>query len=142
MNRKLLPGVAIAIALSLTPLLVAQRRMPPLFAESPTTLTGAVVQVMAMNPQTLVVFDAGDPANEPMRWQAILPGQQVLHACFGWSKDSVKPGDNVLVTGHAARSGAPLITLLETDSEMVASSGQTLFSAARGTSLRNCVPAR
>lgn len=106
MNRELLPGAAVAAVLFLAPQLVAQRRLPLVFADTTTTMTGSVVQVMAMNPQTLVVFDAGGPAAEPVRWQAILPGQRVLRACFGWSKNSVKPGDTG-ASGLGLTRGAP-----------------------------------
>jgi len=138
-KRSLLLGAALVCV---APILFAQRRLPPMFSESPVTMTGAVVQVMVMNPESLLIFNVSSagPGEEVVRWQAILPSQQVLRSCFGWNKTSIKAGDVILVTGHAARSGAPLINLLEMDSELVASSGQTLFSGASGIGLRRGAP--
>jgi hypothetical protein len=85
------------------------------------TLKGAVTEWIWSNPHCGILFDVTDDQGTVEHWGAELGNPHQLSAA-GFSKDVLKPGDKVTITGHPSRSGAPRIQF----DHMLLSDGRTL----------------
>jgi hypothetical protein len=75
------------------------------------TLKGTVTEWIWSNPHCGILFDVTDEQGNLAHWAAELGNPHQLSA-GGFSKDVLKPGDKISVTGHPSRSGAPRIQFL------------------------------
>lgn len=83
------------------------------YEETITTLSGTVVALQLINPHSLIIFDVVDEATgQSVRWQAEISNANGL-ARIGWTRDALKPGDLVTMSGRVLKSGAPYINLSE-----------------------------
>lgn len=83
------------------------------YEEDITTLTGTVVALQLINPHSLIVFDVVDArGGQPVRWQAEISNANGL-ARIGWTRETLRPGDRIIVSGRVLKSGAPYINLSE-----------------------------
>jgi hypothetical protein len=69
-----------------------------------TTLKGTVADFRFMNPHTELSFDVKDANGKVQRWTAEA-ASLVTMSRLGWTKDMFKPGDQITVTGNAAKNG-------------------------------------
>ena len=69
-----------------------------------TTQKGTVVEYKFMNPHSELTIDVKDAAGKTQRWSAEA-NSLVSMSRIGWTKDMFKPGDQITVTGNAAKSG-------------------------------------
>jgi hypothetical protein len=69
----------------------------------PIEVTGAVTKVEWMNPHARFYVDAEDENGEIVNWDFELGSPNNLMR-RGWTRNSLKPGDVVTVTGHRARN--------------------------------------
>src|SRR5215203_6506297 len=76
------------------------------YNEEAVTLKGTVVQLVMVNPHSLIVFDVTD-RGKTTRWTAELGGPQRLIKDFGWSPSTIKPGMAITVIGRVVKSGDP-----------------------------------
>jgi hypothetical protein len=72
------------------------------------TLKGTVTEWIWSNPHCGILFDVTDEQGNVVHWGAELGNPHQLSAA-GFSKDVMKPGDKVSITGHPSRSGAPRV---------------------------------
>lgn len=82
------------------------------FEETITTLSGTVVALQLVNPHSTIILDIPDESGNPVRWQAELTGVNNLSRS-GWTRDTLKAGDRIIVSGRLIKSGAPYINLSE-----------------------------
>ncbi len=71
-----------------------------------TTLQGTVTSLDWRNPHCLLHSDAMNGAGEVRHWTIELYHPMWL-ARAGWKQTSLKPGDPIAITFHAAKNGAP-----------------------------------
>ncbi|HEX6992680.1 MAG TPA: DUF6152 family protein [Gammaproteobacteria bacterium] len=74
-------------------------------ANSPIELTGVVTKVEWMNPHTFFYIDVEGENGEYQNWALELGSPNGLMR-RGWTRDSLKVGDVVTVTGSRARDGS------------------------------------
>jgi hypothetical protein len=72
------------------------------------TLKGTVTEWIWSNPHCGILFDVTDDQGNLVRWGAELGNPHQLSQA-GFSRDVIKPGDKVTITGHPSRSGAPRV---------------------------------
>ena len=86
----------------------------PLFAHHGTaeydntktvSLQGTVKQLQYLNPHALIFFDVKDDKGQTTEWTAELQSPNLLRR-RGWSRSTLKPGDQVVITGHPVKNGA------------------------------------
>ena len=82
------------------------------FEETITTLSGTVVALQLVNPHSTIILDIPDENGDPVRWQAELTGVNNLSRS-GWTRDTLKAGDRIIISGRLLKSGAPHINLSE-----------------------------
>ena len=71
-----------------------------------TTLTGTVTGFQFVNPHVLIAMDVKDPSTGNVaKWQGELTSPNRLSRA-GWTKSSLKPGDQITVTGGTNKNGS------------------------------------
>lgn len=90
------------------------------------TLHGTVTKFDWSNPHVVVYVDAKNEAGEMQHW-TIEFAAPVHMVRAGWSKSSMKAGDDIVIDTHPSRNGAPIgITSTITFILKVVVNGQTL----------------
>lgn len=73
-------------------------------ANKPISLTGTVTKVEFLNPHIWVYLDAKNESGAVTHWQCEGGAPNSLKR-QGWSKESLKPGDTVVIDGFRAKDG-------------------------------------
>ena len=96
-------------------------------ANSPIELTGTVTKVEWANPHTFFYIDVTTPKGDIENWALEMGSPNGLMR-RGWTRDSMKIGDVVTVTGSRAKNGSTLgnarTVTLSTGQRLVAGSSQ------------------
>jgi hypothetical protein len=71
----------------------------------PVTLTGVVVKWELINPHGWITLDVKDDEGKVTRWM-IETGNPNALIRAGWRKDSLKPGDEVIVEAYRAKDSS------------------------------------
>jgi uncharacterized protein DUF6152 len=69
------------------------------------TVKGVVSGFNFINPHVEILWDAKDKAGEAQKWQGELTSPNRLTR-LGWSKNSIKPGDEITISGYPTKSGS------------------------------------
>ena len=104
---------AIAIAaLCLAPAIASAHHSFAVYFDSAKSVTvnGKVTSFRFTNPHGLVVLDVTDAQGRVRQWRAETNAPVVLQR-RGWTRTTVKPGDEITVQGWAARDGKPYMRL-------------------------------
>jgi hypothetical protein len=72
------------------------------------TVKGPVTRFQFINPHVIISMDAKDDRGSVQNWQGALTSPNRLNRA-GWTKDSIKPGDVITISGFPAKSGSPEI---------------------------------
>ena len=76
------------------------------------TLEATVTEFRFVNPHVQVYFDITTEAGEIEHWQGELTAPNKL-ARGGWSKNTLQPGDQIRITGRAARNDGHSVAINE-----------------------------
>ncbi len=71
--------------------------------ERPITITGTVTKIEWTNPHARFYVDVQDENGETVHWNFELGTPNILMR-RGWTRDSLKPGETITVTGFRARN--------------------------------------
>ncbi len=106
MKREQLKGLAVSIGILLIlalPLL-AHHGASEYDMTKIVTLHGTVTELLFVNPHTLLTFTVKDNSGKAVEWQGELPSPNLLTR-RGWSRSTLKPGDEITVIGALAKNG-------------------------------------
>ena len=78
--------------------------------QHPITLFGTVTAYEFLNPHVLIRFDVADAKGATSKWVAEGDPPQKLYRA-GWKRDSLKPGDQVTITGPPDMAGQHILVL-------------------------------
>jgi hypothetical protein len=92
-----------------------------------TILKGTVVELQLVTPHSIIVFDVTDDNGKTTRWMAEMNGRPMMIKDFGWTKDTLKPGDKITLTGRKVKSGAPYMNLTDRANIVMTESGKEIF---------------
>jgi hypothetical protein len=92
-----------------------------------TTLKATISQFDWANPHSQIAFTVTDEHGNVEKWVAECPGPKRL-ANHGWSKDTLKPGDQVTIVGNRNKDGSPTMRF----EKVIFSDGQELEARPRG----------
>lgn len=75
--------------------------------KNPITIKGTVTEFAWVNPHVQIYLDVKDDKGNVVHWsvETYSPGKLVR---AGWTKDAVKPGDQVSILLIPAKSGSPV----------------------------------
>jgi hypothetical protein len=85
------------------------------------TVTGPATSFQFINPHVTIAMDVKDAKGKVQNWQGALTSPNRLTRT-GWTKDSIKPGDVITISGFPAKSGSPEIWI----QKVVLANGQEL----------------
>jgi Family of unknown function (DUF6152) len=74
-------------------------------SKKPVELRGTLVSLEWVNPHAWIHMDVKDESGKVTTWNCELGSPNLLMR-NGWRKDTIKPGDVIIVTGAAAKDGA------------------------------------
>jgi hypothetical protein len=92
-----------------------------------TILKGTVVELQLITPHSIVVVDVPDENGKVVRWQAEMGGRQQMIKDFGWTKDTLNPGDKITLTGRRVKSGQPYMNLTDRANIVMTDTGKEIF---------------
>jgi hypothetical protein len=128
--KKLIVLAIVVTALSMSVPVFAHHGDAGRYDENVVTLNGTVVELQMINPHSIVVIDVPDAGGKVTRWQAELGGPNALSRGFGWTRNTLKPGDKVTLMGRRVKSGAPYMNLTERAVVYLTDSKKLLFRTA------------
>jgi hypothetical protein len=108
MSRRMLM-IGLLVVVALFPMLnrrVQAHHSQAIYSSNEVTLKGTVAEYDWGNPHVTVAFDVKDDRGNVVRWTGELASVSSMLA-VGLTKNSLKPGDDVIVIGKAAKSGSP-----------------------------------
>ncbi len=73
----------------------------------PITINGSVTEFVWSNPHCQIYLDVKDKNGKIVSWSVESQSPGILRR-NSWTKDSIKPGDQIAVTLIPAKSGAPV----------------------------------
>ena len=85
------------------------------------TLKGTVTDFQFINPHTLIIFDVKNDQGVIEHWQAEATSPNHL-VRGGWSKDIIKAGDQITISGFRAKNGSTVMRF----QKMVLANGQEI----------------
>ncbi|HYR89910.1 MAG TPA: DUF6152 family protein [Terriglobia bacterium] len=128
MNSKALTLLGFVASLLLTSVpFLAHHGDAGRYEENVVVMTGTVVEVQLVDPHSILVLDIPDAKGQMVRWQAEMGGRNALAKNFGWTKNTLKFGDKLTITGRRVKSGAPYINLTEKANVVMADTGKEIF---------------
>src|SRR5262245_5506124 len=69
-----------------------------------TIIAGVVTRFDMLNPHGIIAVDVSGEEGAVEHWSVAVDSPLVLRR-LGWSKDTLKPGDKITITGNRAKDG-------------------------------------
>ena len=102
--------ITVMVALVAFPILntpVVAHHGTALWSANEITLKGTVVEYVWRNPHALVIWDVKDDKGNVVQWTGELASPETLMGDGGMTKNTLNPGDEVIIYVRPAKSGAP-----------------------------------
>jgi len=112
----------LAVSLMISGPAFAHHSMSMYDGDHETTFKATITQFDWANPHTQIVFTVTDEHGNVEKWVAEGPSPNRL-ANGGWSKESLKPGDEVTIVGNRNKNGSPTMRF----EKVILPSGQELL---------------
>ena len=93
---------------------------------STATVKGVVTEFEWINPHALIHLDATDENGKVEKWIAETNSPNILNR-QGWTKNTVKPGDQITLVGNRVKGGASYINF----SKIIFADGHELNPAVK-----------
>jgi uncharacterized protein DUF6152 len=100
--------LALGFALTLVAPVVAHHSFAAEYGSDPAHLEGAVTKIEWQNPHVFFYIDVKDPETDKVTNWALEMGAPAVIQRNGWTRNSMKIGDIVIVDGTKAKNGKPL----------------------------------
>ena len=70
------------------------------------TVTGTVTEFRFTNPHVLIFWEGKDEAGKVQKWSGERSGPNSMARNAGWSSRTMKPGDQVTISGRPSKNGS------------------------------------
>ena len=128
MRTKFVVVIAAVVLLASAGRVVAHHSFSAEFdASKPFKMTGAVTKVEWMNPHTFFYIDVTDEKTKKVTNWAMEMGSPNGLMRQGWTRNTMKTGDQITVEGSLAKDGSPTGNAR---SVILVKTGQRLFAAS------------
>jgi len=91
----------------------------------PDTLKGTVTKLEWTNPHARFYVDVKDEGGNVVNWEFELGSPNALLR-RGWTRNSLKPGDSIIVEGYLAKDGSKLVNA----SQVTLADGHKVFAGS------------
>jgi len=72
------------------------------------SVTGIITQFEFINPHVIIHMDVKDDKGNVVSWQGEMTSpNHLVRADIPWTKDTLKPGDQITMIGLVAKNGSP-----------------------------------
>ncbi len=105
-----MPMVALLAAVVVLPTLtspVLAHHGNAAWSANEVTLKGTVVDFVWRNPHVLLVWTTKDESGKAVQWTGEVGSPESMMADDGWTKQTFKPGDELVLILRPAKSGVP-----------------------------------
>ena len=75
------------------------------------TVKGTATDFQFRNPHVLLSFEVKGDNGKIEKWEGEITTPSQLAREGGWTKNSIKPGDQIAVTGNRAKNGSPTMVI-------------------------------
>jgi Family of unknown function (DUF6152) len=99
--------------------------------DNPVTVTGSVLELQFENPHSFIIFEVKDDNGKTERWSAELGSASNMHRVDGWTRETLKAGDKITITGPRAKNGAPDMNLSHESKITLADSGKVIHNSIK-----------
>jgi hypothetical protein len=79
--------------------------------ERTVTLSGTVTEFRFVNPHVLIFWEVKDAAGNLQRWAGERSGPNSMARNAGWTSRTIKPGDQVTISGQPSKNGSPTMAI-------------------------------
>lgn len=100
-------AVVVSVLWLATPSPVLAHHGNAAWAATETTLKGSVVDFIWRNPHVLLVWSTKDDTGKEVQWTGEVGSPESMMADDGWTKQTFKPGDELILIVRTAKSGVP-----------------------------------
>ena len=112
-NNKIISLLAaLSISAAISGPAFAHHSMTMYDSDHETTFKGTIVEFDWTNPHSHIIFTVTDERGNAVKWVAEGGGPNRL-ANHGWSKESLKPGDQVTIIGNCNKDGSQTMRFLK-----------------------------
>ena len=118
-------GVALAMVVMATPAIAHHSFAAEFDASQQVQLKGTVTKIEWMNPHAYFYIDAKDASGKVTSWGLEMGSPNGLMR-QGWTRNSMKVGDEIVVEGSRAKDGSNIANARS----VVLGSGERLFAAS------------
>jgi uncharacterized protein DUF6152 len=125
MKKLVFAGVSVAMVLAAGPVLAHHSFAAEFDAEKPVALTGTVTKIEWTNPHAYFYIDVKDTGGKVSSWGLEMGSPNGLMR-QGWSRNSLKVGDQISIEGSRAKDGSKLANARS----VVLANGERLFAAS------------
>lgn len=77
------------------------------------TFQGTVTKFRFINPHTQILFDVEDGNGNVDQWISFSPSPNRMRREAGWNRKTIKPGDQIAISGYIARDGRKIMSTLK-----------------------------
>ena len=127
MKGKFLAAFVLVLAMSMVSLPLVAHHGNAVYDDTKTiTLKGTVTQWAWSNPHCILHIDVTDESGQVVPWIVETENPTSMFN-IGWTKTSMKPGDQVTVTAMQVKNGKPIGRIVD----VLLPSGQKLIGKAR-----------
>lgn len=97
------------------------------YEDEVSVLSGTVVVLQFINPHSRLIVEAADENGETVTWHVEFSNPGRMNSEFGWTRDMLKPGDKVTLTGRARKGDAPVMNLTERSQVVMTETGEQIY---------------
>jgi hypothetical protein len=106
--RKYAPIVLFAASVALfSPNAAQAHHGAAIWGTTEVTLKGTVSEFIWRNPHVLLIWNSKDASGKDVRWTGEVASPESMMADDGWTKQTFKPGDELILVVRQAKSGTP-----------------------------------
>ena len=105
-----LTACAIGVLIAAAPL-VAHHGTAAYDTTKTVTVSGTVTEFKFVNPHVLIYWEVKDDMGNVQRWTGERSGPNSMARNAGWSPKTIKPGDQVTISGRQSKNGSPTMAV-------------------------------
>ncbi len=110
MKKRLLSVLAVAASLLMLSVSTLAHHSMPLYDQTrEISLTGTVTEFRLTNPHMQILFDVKTDQGNVEHWSSIGDNPVNLRR-KGWNRNTIRPNDQITISGYPAKEGRPLMT--------------------------------